>query len=191
MTLRIFLLHTKKITLGVSLAPPSAPRVSPSEPSLGEQGTSWEQSCFENQRSSSGEQQFSRHQLRCGQAPAQLRGVPGLGLHSTSERCPVSTPCSGEEPQKEKWPVERSKFSLETPDQICRESLCGARLWRGRWGQAAIRGFVTMVPSMCPAPERRRSGDRDAHAQQVQRGINNDPHPSRDSSRFFTIPNKP
>lgn len=115
MTLRIFLLHTKKITLGVSLAPPSAPRVSPSEPSLGEQGASWEQSCFENQRSSSGEQQFSRHQLRCGQAPAQLRGVPGLGLHSTSERCPVSTPSSGEEPQKEKWPVERSKLCLWRP----------------------------------------------------------------------------
>ena len=53
-TLHISLLHTqKKITLGVSLAPPSAPRVSPSEPSLGEQGVSWEQSCFENQRRSS------------------------------------------------------------------------------------------------------------------------------------------
>ena len=43
-TLYISLLHMqKKITLGVSLAPPSAPRVSPSEPSLGEQGVSWEQ----------------------------------------------------------------------------------------------------------------------------------------------------
>ena len=54
-TLYISLLHMqKKITLGVSLAPPSAPRVSPSEPSLGEQGVSWEQRCFENQRRSSG-----------------------------------------------------------------------------------------------------------------------------------------
>ena len=53
------------------------------------------------------------------------------------------------------------------------------------------RGFVTMVPSVCPAPERRRPGDRDAHAQHVQRGVNNDPHPSRDSSRFFTKPTKP
>lgn len=32
--------------------------------------------------------------------------------------------------------------SLETPDQICRDSLCRARLWRGPWGQAAGRQRV-------------------------------------------------
>lgn len=81
--------------------------------------------------------------------------------------------------------------SLETPDQICGESLCRTRLWGPGDKLLADRGYVTMFHPCVLLQRGEGQGEREAYAQQVQRGTSNDPHSSGDTSRFFTIPAKP